>query len=275
MIINTTRLLKWFSTIVIGAATLSPSAFAQTAVTVNGTAIHQSSVDDVVKHFTSQPNGPAETPTLRKEVINKLIDEELLYQAAKKAGLDKHPQIKEVLDQANPTRYKQILAQAFIFEEAHSSPPITDEELKAEYAREIKEAGSTEYYVRHILVSTESEAKAIIEKLNDGANFEELARQDSKDVETASDSGDLKWLVPSAVMQPFADAMVKLSKGEITEAPVKTELGYYVIKVEGVRPLTIPDFDVVKDKVMERLGKRKITAIVERLRKNATIKFAS
>lgn len=252
---------------VVTTAFVTASAMAQNAAVVNGTAIPASRVNEMVKQVTSQPNGPKDTPELRQRVKDELINREILLQAAEKLGLAKNPEVKAQLDMAR----QSILIRALVSDYVKKHP-VSDADIKAEYDRIVQQAGDKEYHVQHILVGSEDEAKAIIAKLKAGANFSELAKQDSKDPGSASNGGDLDWATPSAFVKPFSDAMVSLKKGQITEEPVKTPFGYHVIKVEDIRPARIPDLETVKKQIVEGLEQKKLLAYQDELRKKAVIK---
>lgn len=241
--------------------------FAQSAAVVNGTAIPSSRVDEMVMQVTAQPNGPQDSPELRQKIKDELINREVLLQAANKLGLAKSPEVKAQLEMARQTILIRALVADFV-----KKHPISDAEVKAEYDRIVAQAGDKEYHVRHILVPTEDAAKAIIAKLKAGSNFEELAKQDSKDPGSAANGGDLSWATPTAFVKPFSDAMVSLKAGQTTETPIKTQFGYHVIKVDEIREAKIPQLDEVKKQVIEGLEQKKLMNYQEELRKNATIK---
>jgi len=93
--------------------------------------------------------------------------------------------------------------------------------------------GDQEYNPRHILVSTEEEAKDVIRSLKKGAKFEQLAKDKSTDDGSKNKGGELGWSSARSYAQPFAEALVKLKKGEITQQPVKTSFGWHVIRLDG------------------------------------------
>ena len=82
----------------------------------------------------------------------------------------------------------------------------------------------------HILVETEKEAKEIIDRVNKGESFEELAKQLSKDSVSGANGGDLDYFEYVDMVQPFSEAAFDLEIGKISE-PVKSDYGYHVIKV--------------------------------------------
>lgn len=239
---------------------------AQNAAVVNGTPIPSSRVDEMVKQITSQPNAPQDTPELRAKVKEELITREILIQAADKLGLAKTAEVKAQLEIARQSILIRALVNDFV-----KKNPISEAEITAEYERIKAQAGDKEYHVRHILVATEDEAKAIIAKLKAGASFEELAKQ-SKDTGSANNGGDLDWATPAAFVKPFADAMVTLQKGQMTETPVQSQYGFHIIKVDDIRPAKIPALEDVKRQIVESLEQKKLQAYQEELRKKAVIK---
>jgi peptidyl-prolyl cis-trans isomerase C len=127
-----------------------------------------------------------------------------------------------------------VLIRAYLqdFVKAH---PVSDADVKSEYDKIKTQLGDKEYKARHILVEKEEDAKAIIAKLDKGEKIEDLAKQ-SKDPGSKDKGGDLGWANPAGFVKPFAEALSKLEKGKYTAAPVKTDFGYHVIKLEDSRP---------------------------------------
>ena len=181
-------------------------AMAQNVAVVNGKAIPTSRVDEMVKQITAQQNAPQDSPDLRQKIKEELITREILIQEAEKLGLVKNADVKAQLEIARQSILIRALVNDFV-----KKNPVTDADIAAEYDRVKKQAGDKEYHVRHILLGSEDEAKAIIAKLKAGASFEELAKQ-SKDTGSANNGGDLDWATPVAFVKPFSDAMVGLQK---------------------------------------------------------------
>jgi peptidyl-prolyl cis-trans isomerase C len=85
----------------------------------------------------------------------------------------------------------------------------------------------------HILVKKQSEAIAILERLNKGEAFANLAKELSIDKGSAKRGGDLGLFGRGMMVKSFEEAAFKLKKGELTQDPVKTEFGYHIIKRAG------------------------------------------
>jgi peptidyl-prolyl cis-trans isomerase C len=246
-------------------AVIAAPAFAQNLAVVNGKPIPTSRVDAIVKQVVAQGQGQ-DSPQLRQQIKQSLIEREVLMQEAIKQGYDKKPEVKQALDSTRQAIVVSQLARDYI-----AKNPVTDAEIKAEYDRFAKtQAAEKEYHVRHILVEKEEDAKAIIAKLKGGAKFEELAKQ-SKDTGTAATGGDLDWATPSAFPPEFAAGFANLQKGGVTETPVKTGAGFHVIKVDDTRAVKVPALEEIKSQIAESLTQNKLAAYQEEMVKKAKV----
>jgi peptidyl-prolyl cis-trans isomerase C len=246
-------------------AVIAMPAFAQNVAVVNGKAIPMSRVEALVKQVVSQGQRP-DSPELRDMIKKDLVAREVMMQEAQKLGFDKNPEVKKQLDNARETLVVNAMMREFL-----DKNKISDAEIQAEYDRYKAQAGDKEYHVRHILLETEAEAKAVIAKLKGGAKFDELAKA-SKDQGTANSGGDLDWATPSAFPKPFSDGFVSLQKGAVTATPVQTENGFHVIKLDDTRAAKLPTLDEVKPRIAESLQEKKLQAFQEQMVKKATIK---
>ena len=238
-------------------------ALAQNAATVNGKAIPQARVDQLVKQVVAQGRA-TDSPELRDAIKKDLISREVLIQEADKQNIGNRADVKSAIDNAR----QSIIINAMLADYVKKNP-VKDAEIKAEYDRFKAQVGDKEYHARHILVDSEATAKAAIGKLKGGAKFEELAKQ-SKDG-SAQNGGDLGWASPATYVPEFSKAMVALQKGAITETPVKSQFGFHVIKLEDVRATKIPALDEVKQQVAEGLQQRQLAAYRESLVKKAKV----
>jgi peptidyl-prolyl cis-trans isomerase C len=232
-------------------------------VTVNGVTIPEARIDLRVKFAARQ--GEADTPELRKMIKDDLINLELMSQEATKKGLDKQPDTVQQIELAR----QSALAGAFI-QDYTKNHPISEDALKQEYDSLKSKLGSKEYKVAHILVNSEKEATAIAKQLKKGAKFDKLAKAKSKDPGSSAHGGELGWNAPSNFVPPFAEAMLTLKKGQIS-APVQTQFGWHIIKLEDTRDLKVPDFDQVKPNLMQRMQQQAIQKLLASLRANAKI----
>src|SRR5579885_3518639 len=132
-----------------------------------------------------------------------------------------------------------------------------------------QQAPEEEVHARHILVSTEDEAKAIEDQLKKGADFATLAKERSKDP-GAADGGDLGYFTKDQMVPEFADVAFKLDKGQISD-PVHTQFGWHIIKIEDKRIKPTPTFDEVKGQIENYVARRAQADLVAKLRSAANI----
>jgi peptidyl-prolyl cis-trans isomerase C len=158
-----------------------------------------------------------------------------------------------------------------LFADFQKKNPVTDEEIKAEYDRFAAANAGKEYRARHILVEKEDQAKALIAQIKKGAKFEDLAKKNSKDPGSGANGGDLDWANAGSYVKEFSDALVTLTKGKVSEAPVKTQFGYHVIRLDDVRDAQLPKFDEVKPQIAQQMQQQKIGKYQEELRAKAKI----
>lgn len=238
-------------------------ATAQNIAKINGIAIPMARADAMVKEMAAQ--GQSDSPQLRAAIKEELINREIMVQEASKLGLAKQPEVETQLEFAR----QNVLVRAYV-QEYFKKNPITDGEIQGEYDRIKKELGSTEYRARHILVKGEDEAKGIIAKLKGGAKFEDLARQ-SDDPGSKDRGGDLDWATAGTFVPEFSRAMAALKKGETVEAPVKTQFGFHVIRLDDVREAKVPSVEEAKPQISQQLQRQRFERMLGELRGKAKI----
>jgi peptidyl-prolyl cis-trans isomerase C len=231
---------------------------------VNGVNIPQARLDAVMKEMTSQ--GRPDTPEVREGIKQQLINREVVSQAALKQGLHKKPEIASMID----VQRQSVLVNAYLQDHLRTHP-ITDDDLKKEYERVKTSSGGKEYKVRHILVENEDEAKQIIAQLKKGGNFEKIAGDKSKDQGSKGRGGDLDWSTPARYVPAFGQAITKLKKGELTEAPVQTQFGWHVIRLDDERVAKFPAFDEVKPQIQQEMQQQVVNKVIGDLRAKAKI----
>lgn len=241
-----------------------PAKAAGSGVTVNGVVIPKSYFDAMNKQ-REQAGQPA-TPEVNKAIQDELITREILAQAARKKGTDKDPAVAAQMDIAR----QAVLIQAYLDDYTRANP-IADAALKAQYDAIAAQMGNKEYKARHILVDGEDEAKAIIVALGRGEPFEKLAKDKSKDTGSKDNGGDLDWGPAGRYVPEFGNALKALAKGETTKAPVKTQYGFHVIRLDDVRDLKVPTFEEAKENLRGRAQQEQVGNLVKSLRDRAKV----
>jgi peptidyl-prolyl cis-trans isomerase C len=232
--------------------------------TINGKTISGDAFDLWVKVTTNKKSDDL-TPEERKRALEDLEALVVTSQEGDKQAIASTPEIaaRLELDRAN------ILANA-VFEKYLKSKPVTDDDLKGEYDRQIAKLPKMEYKASHILVKDEATAKDIIAKLEKKANFADLAKQ-SIDPGSAQHGGDLGYFTLDKMVPAFSAAVSKLEKGQFTHEPVQTQFGWHIIRLEDTRPTTPPPFEQVKDRLSPMLQQQMIHDYVETLKKSSKI----
>jgi peptidyl-prolyl cis-trans isomerase C len=254
------------SVITVAVALLAPAALAENSAAptkVNGKPISSTQVEFLVASQKAQ--GRPDSPELRNAAREEVIRREVLFQEAVKQGIDKRSDVKSKLELA----HQGVVISAYVegFVKAH---PVSDDAVKKEYEALKAQVGDKEYKVRHILVDGEDEAKDIIARLKKGEKFETLASQ-SKDPGSKEKGGDLGWSVPTSYVKVFADAMVKLNKGQYTDVPVKSEFGWHIIQLDDTRALKVPPLEEAKPQILQRLQQQLVEKQVMELRSKAKV----
>lgn len=237
---------------------------ADPVATVNGVAIPGEHADVMISEQRGQ--GAEDGPQLRDTVREELIRREVLSQEAAKSGLDQRPEVQAQMHLAR----QAILIRAYLQDYVRNNP-VSDEELQKEYEQIKSRMSGKEYLPRHVLVETEDEAKAIIERLRAGEAFEEVAKE-SKDPGSRERGGELGWSNPGMFVKPFSDAMVALDKGEYSATPVKSDFGYHVIQLDDIRDMQPPAFEEVKPQLHQRMQQQKVERHLLELRGKADVK---
>ncbi|NEW65451.1 peptidylprolyl isomerase [Carnobacteriaceae bacterium zg-84] len=153
----------------------------------------------------------------------------------------------------------------------HVTP--TDEELEKAY-----ESWEPKVTASHILVKDEETAKKVLEELNNGGDWNALAKQYSTDKSNSEKGGSLGSFKPSAMVAEFATAVRDMKEGETSSTPVKTTFGYHIIKMESKPAKTTFDADKEKFKTeyIDDQASDKTTQqnVIEELLKDADIKIS-
>lgn len=265
--------------------------------TVNGEKITSQELDKQVEELKalyeqqgvdfSGDNGANLLETLRKSVLQQMINNKLMLQEARKMGTLSAERVQEIIGQfkqdfSSEEEYRDFLNQIKMTEEdiayilnmqeelTKDLPPVTDDEIKKYYEENKERLGQPEQLeVRHILFfvdegdkgypvkHTDAEAKQmaqdVIAQLQQGKDFSELAREKSEDSGTREGGGLYTFSKGQAVPE-FEEAAFALKDGEYTTTPVKTSYGYHVIKREKLIPAHTPSFEEVKNELAAQLN---------------------
>lgn len=249
------------------ACTIAIPVYAQTVATVNGKAISQESVDQFVSLLITQ--GAQDSPELRSQVKQEMINRTVAVQAAEKADLHKQAAVKQEIELAR----QGILVRALMADHLKKNP-VTDAKIQAEYdAIKKEQAGKHEYQLRHILVEDQKKAEELTAAIKSKkVTFDAAAKKDSIDPGSGKNGGELGWAPSSNYVPEFAKAVESMKKGDMTAEPVQSQFGWHIIQVEDVRDIAFPELAEVKPQIEEMLRQQELASFQEGLLKAANIK---
>ncbi|MGL4807888.1 MAG: peptidylprolyl isomerase, partial [Giesbergeria sp.] len=231
---------------------------------VNGKAIPKERVEQLKQQV--ERSGRKVTPEMEGQIKEEIIAREIFMQEAQRRGLEASPDYKSQMELARQT----ILIRE-LFTDEQKKNPVTDAEIQAEYDKFVAANSGKEYKASHILVEKEEEAKAILASLKKGGKFEDIAKKQSKDPGSGAQGGSLDWANPGSYVPEFTEAMVKLEKGKTTLAPVKSQFGWHIIRLDDVREAQLPKLDEVKPQISQQLQQQKMGKFQEELRTKAKV----
>jgi peptidyl-prolyl cis-trans isomerase C len=246
------------------SATSSAGSPTTSDIVVNGHTIPAALIDMIAKSQTT--GGAPDTPALRSDIREQLINLTVVADEALRLGLDKQADVAAQLE----VQREQVLVRAFQ-QNYVKTTQVDDAKLRAEYEKVRGELGDNEYKVQHVLVKSEDEAKKIIADLAKGGDFDKIAAEQSIDTGSKEGGGHLDWAAPQSYVKPFSEAMMALKKGEYTKVPVQSQFGWHVIKLEDTRALKAPAFDEVKENLRQSRVQQDFGAVVRELRAKAKI----
>jgi peptidyl-prolyl cis-trans isomerase C len=257
-----------FSPLVVSFLLLAAPAFSQQAtpnpdlilVKVDGEPIREK---DLIR-AAEDLGGGAEAQN-RETLISYLIDLKIGAKAALEAKISDSPSFQQRLAHVRD----KLLLEDYLMNEAHKS--TTPEAIAKLYDDTIKALPpEEEVHARHILVETEDQAKEVVKRLGKGEDFAKLSAELSKDPGSGKQGGDLGWFTRERMVPEFADVAFKTAVGQIS-APVKTQFGWHVLKVEEKRLHQPPKLEDVKDQIAQYLERKAQQDIILGLRAKAKI----
>lgn len=223
---------------------------------------------DVVRFIKMMPDQLRQLPitAVYPLALEQVINTRIVQNKAEDAGLENDPEVLAQLSMAK----QQIIRAQYI--ERELDKEISDSDLRKKYNETIgKTPAVEEIKAAHILVESEAKAKDLIAKLKEGDDFGKLAAENSSDPGNKDKGGDLGWFAKQDMVPEFADAAFKISKGGISDAPVKTQFGWHVIKVEDKRERAKPSFEETKEMLLVEARREKLEGLLEDWKKTAKV----
>jgi peptidyl-prolyl cis-trans isomerase C len=241
---------------------------------VNGVEIHQSDLT-IAEEEAGQI--PPMTPDQKRDYLVQFVADLILVS---KDAEDKKVGDTEIFKHKLAFERRKLLMSDFL--QFTGKQALTEEAMHKVYDDAVKGIGQQEeVHARHILIraeagdekaskAAEDKIKAVIARLNKGEDFVKVAGELTEDPSGKANGGDLGYFTKEQMVPEFADVAFKLDKGKIS-APVKTQFGWHVIKVEDKRMKPPPTFDEVKPQIEQFVVRKAQADLVTKLRGEAKV----
>ena len=190
---------------------------------------------------------------------------------------------QEILSQEIDVKLKKIRyglennIRAFLSNELienFSKIDVMEDEIKELYVKFSENFQSTtEYNASHILLETESDAIDILNKLQDGSDFSELAKTYSTGP-SGKQGGSLGWFGRGAMVPAFEQAVFLLEVNEISK-PIKTNFGWHIIKVKNIRETPVPSLEDVRGDLVSTIRQNKVETKINKIIDSANVIYSN
>ena len=237
---------------------------------INGEKIESKQIDEWLKNNPNNIVG-GDLLTYRQVALNEIIARLVLLQDAKKLQLAEYSdnQFKYRMAQEN------ILIELW-FDNYFKTHPILEKDLLEEYNRQLSLTqlggiNAYQYQLTEIQLKTEREIKDVAQQLKLGADWMMLVKSKSAKPENSQKMSLIDWILPSQLIPPLGEVVRQLEIGKFNAIPVKTHLGWHLIRIEEQRAYVMPSFENLKQSITQSLLQKKRQEAVDDLLKRATI----
>jgi foldase protein PrsA len=235
-------------------------------------------------------NGKTFEEAFRETILENLITERIMLQKAEEMGIkateeeiqteiDKYKDFFKSEDEYKESLKENNMTEEYLREEIKTSLVLNEFKEEIMGSINISEEEAENYFnenidsyllvkARHILVDTEEKAEELLEQLQSGGDFAELAKNNSQDPGSASAGGDLGYFPKGQMVPEFEQVAFSLEPGEISDI-VKTDFGYHIIKVED----RLDSYEEVKDRIIVDMKNSKYEEKVKELREEADVEI--
>lgn len=202
----------------------------------------------------------------KKRLTDELIKREVLYEEAKKKGIEKSDEFKKRIEE-----FKKItLINMLLEQELKNLQQVTEKEAKDYYDKHKDDfIKPSEVRLSQIVVKNEDEAKKVYERVDKGEDFAKIAKELSTDEKTKATGGDIGFFKKGQLNPQLENVAFNLKKGQVSmPVPYKGQL--YIFKVTDVKGTPV-EFDSIKTQLMEQLKAKKqqdwFNSYIEELKK--------
>lgn len=230
--------------------------------TVNGTDITLGHVIVLRSQLPAEyQNLPADV--LFDGIIKQIVEQTLLAEAASADGASEPMEVRLALENENRALMASVEIDRIVTQ-------IPEDAVQALYEETyVNVEAEPEFNASHILVETEEEALALIETLNGGADFADLAKEKSTGP-SGPNGGELGWFGKGMMVEPFELAVLQLEVGQFSP-PVQTQFGWHVLILNELRDIPAPTLESVQDELLGQIQQSAVEAAIAALTDGAEI----
>jgi parvulin-like peptidyl-prolyl isomerase len=246
-------------------------------IKVGNEKITENDLNDKLSNTSPDFQKFAATPIGRKHFVDLVVQQSIVIEAAKKAGIEKQTEFKKTLEafknkqQKQLADYKDGLLMDIYLKKIHEKIKVSDNEIQNYYN---KNKSTFEkpiaYTVRHILVLDKETAQNAYERLKNGTKFEQVAKEVSKDT-TAQNGGLLGPIKQGTLVPEFETVALKLKNNEMSEV-IETCYGFHIILKVSEQNLSPTPVDKAKENIKRIVEKEKFDAWFNKEKENLGVK---
>ncbi|AXE65580.1 hypothetical protein BBF93_16110 [Hyphomonas sp. CACIAM 19H1] len=239
----------------------------EVAARVNGEAIYTADVEleAVARGLVVSGAALRSGDEAYKQVLDQLIDQKLMAQEAERLGLEKDPAAQRRLEMAQERIMGNLLVESVVAQQ------VTDEMIDRMYAEQVRlQQVNDQVSVAHIVTESEEEAEAVWLRVQAGEPFEGLVFNHSKDSATRMENGDLGYVAPNDLPDPYPVVIANTPVGEVS-APFQVEDSWRLLKVKDRRTEPPKTREEMRPEIATFLTLSEVSRILRRLRTEASI----
>ncbi len=255
-----------------GATAETAEAGGEVVATYKGHTLTSGRIGQELERLPAPSRTYLAQPDRKRQFIENLVLQDLLYEEGAQAGYDKDP---DIVRQMNDLR-KRLVVQR-VMRKYQAPPTVTDEQVQAQYDQNPMLYSTTQVHASHILVKDEDTAKQLLAQVKaHPETFADVAREKSTDTVSAKKGGDLGTFTPGRMVPEFDKAAFALKPNEISDI-VKTQYGYHIIMVTERKEGERKPFDQVKEQIRAALRNKtvqdKVQGHYDELKKGSDLKI--
>lgn len=203
----------------------------------------------------------------RRAALDNVLSMDLLYVAAKKAGLENSAEFKEAADLFERQYLSTLMMQKYV------EPKLVRSGIKKFFEENKNFFDTTQICAHHIILKDEAVAQKLAQQgQQKGIDFEKLAVDNSLEPSVKESKGDLGCFTREKMVPEFTSIVFQMRKGEV-RGPIRSPFGYHVVKVDDIKVGRVPNFDEIEQRVKDTYRLRLVNDMVVELKKTHNVKI--